>query len=86
MARLADEMKVARLAVGMFEAKATLAKIDLARDPGLHHPLQRAVDGGPADTLILATNEIDQIVGTEVPFLPQEDVNDLFSLTGPLAA
>ena len=48
-AALADEMKVARLPVGMLEAEAAFAEIDFAGDARVDHPLQRAVDGGAAD-------------------------------------
>ena len=86
MAGLADEMEVARLAVGMLEPEAAFAEIDLAGDAGVDHPLQRAVDGGAADAVIFAPDEIDEIVGAEVPFLTQEDVDDLLPLAGALAA
>ena len=86
MAGLADQMEVARLPVGVLEAEPPLAEVDLAGDAGVHHPLQRAVDGGAADAMVFAANEIDQIVGAEVPFLAQEDVDDLLALAGALAA
>ena len=37
-------VKVARVAVGMLEAEAALAEIDLAGDARLDHPPQRPVD------------------------------------------
>ena len=85
VAGLADEVKVARVAVRVLEAEAPLAEIDLARDAGVDHPLQRAVDGRPADPLIFAANQIDEIVGGEVPLLTQEDVDDEVALAGTLA-
>ena len=54
MAGLADQVEVARLAVRVLEPEAALAEIDLAGDAGVHHPLQRAVDGGAADPVIFA--------------------------------
>ena len=60
-------MKVPRVPVRMLEAEPALAEVDLAGDARVDHPLQRAVDGGAADPLILAADEIDQIVGAEVP-------------------
>ena len=42
-------MKVARVAVRMLEAEPAFAEVDFARDARIHHPLQRAVDGGAAD-------------------------------------
>ena len=86
MTGLADEVEVTRLPVRVLEAEATLAEIDLARNASVHHPLQRAVDGGTTDPLILAAYQVDKIVGAEMPFLPQEDVDNLFPLTGPLPA
>ena len=74
------------MAVRVLEAKTPLAEIDLARDAGIDHPLQGAVDRGPADPLILSADEIDQIVGGEVAFLPQENVDDEIALAGTLAA
>ena len=79
-------MEMPRLAVGVLEAEPAFAEIDLAGDAGVHHPLQRAVDGGAADALVFAADEIDEVVGAEVPFLAQEHVDDLFPLAGPLAA
>ena len=49
MTALANEMEVTRLAVRMLEAEPALAEVDLARDAGVDHPLQCAVDGGAAD-------------------------------------
>ena len=86
VAGLADQVKVPRMAVGMLEAEAALAEVDLARDPGVDHPLQRAVDGGAADALIFAADEIDEVVGGEVAFLAQEDVDDEVALAGTFAA
>ena len=79
-------MEVPRLAVGVLEAEAALAEVDLAGDAGVHHPLQRAVDGGAADALVFALDQIDEIVGAEVPLLAQEHVDDLVALAGALAA
>ncbi len=86
VAGLADEMKVPRVTVGMLEAEAAFAEVDLARDARLDHPLQRAVDGGAADALIFAADQVDQVVGGEVAFLAQEDVDDEIALAGTLAA
>ena len=86
MTGLADQVEVPRLAVGVLEAEAAFAEVDLAGDAGVHHPLQRAVDGGAADAVIFAADEIDEIVGAQVPFLAQEHVDDLLALAGALAA
>ena len=86
MAGLADQMEMTRLTVRVLEAEPPLAEIDLARDAGVHHPLQRAVDGGAADAVVVLANQIDEIVGAEMSFLTQEDVDDLLPLAGALAA
>ena len=86
MTGLADQVEVTRLAVGMLEPEATLAEVNLARDARVHHPLQRAVDRGPADLLIFAAYQIDEVVGADMPFLTQEHVDDLLPLTGPFPA
>jgi hypothetical protein len=70
----------------VLEPEATLAEIDLARDAGIDHPLQGAVDGRAADSMIFAANEIDEVVGAEVTLLTEEDVDDLLPLARPLAA
>jgi hypothetical protein len=36
--------------------------------------------------MVVAANQVEQIVGTEVPFLTKEDVDDLLALAGALAA
>ncbi len=86
MTGLADQVEVARMAIGVLEAEPALAEVDLAGDAGVHHPLQRAVDGGAADAVIFASDEIDEIVGAQVPFLAQEHVDDLLPLAGAFAA
>src|SRR5262245_23036784 len=86
MTGLADQVEVARLAVRMLETESTLAEIHLARDPGVNHPLQRAVHRGATDSVVFASDEIDEIVGAEVPLLAQEDVDDLFALARAFAA
>ena len=86
MAGRADQMKVPRVAVRRLEARAPLAEVDLARDAGVDHPLQRAVDGGAADAGRLAADQIEQIVGADVPFLAQEDRDDPVAFAGALAS
>ena len=69
IAGLADQVIVARMPVRVLEAEAALAEIDLAGDAGGHHPLQRAVDGGAADAVVFALDEVDEIVGAQMAFL-----------------
>ena len=74
------------MTIGMLEAEPAFAEIDLARNPRIDHPLQRPVDGGAADALVLPPNEIDEIVRAQMPLLAQKDVEDLLPFAGPLAA
>jgi hypothetical protein len=60
----------------MLEAEAALTEIDLARDAGVDHPLQGAVDRRAADALVLTPDQVDQIVGAQVPFLTEKNVED----------
>src|SRR5688572_1287861 len=85
MAGFANQVEVTRLAVGVLEAEPAFAEVDFACDPRVDHPLQRAVHRRPADPMVVAANQIDEIVGAEVTFLPQEHVDDLFPLAGTLA-
>ena len=86
VAALADQMKVPRMPVGVLEAEAAFAEVHLARDAGVDHPLQRAVDRGPADAMIFALDEVDEIVGAQVSLLAEEHVDDQVALAGPLGA
>ena len=86
VAGLADQVKVPGMAVRVLEAEAAFAEIDLARDARFDHPLQRAVDGGPADAMIFALDQIDEIVGAQVSLLAEEDVDDQIALARPLRA
>ena len=86
VAGLADEMKVTGMTIGVFEPEPPFAKIDLARDPRLFHPLQRAVDGGAADFLIFPLDQVVQIIGRQMPFLAKKDIDDEIALAGTFAA
>ena len=70
----------------MLEAKAAFAEINLPCDARIDHPLQRAVHRRAADALVFAADEINEIVGAEVPLLAEENVEDLLALAGTLAA
>ena len=85
MAGLADQMEVTGLTVRMLEPESPFAEVDLAGNARIDHPLQRAIHRCTADAVIVAPNEIDEIVGAEMPFLPQEDVDNLLPLAGALA-
>src|ERR671912_1608374 len=75
-------MEVTRVAIRMLETEAPFAEIDFASDARIHHPLQRAVDGGSADALIFAPDQIDEIIGAQVSLLPEEHIHDLVTLAG----
>ena len=70
----------------MLEAEPAFAEVHLAGDARLLHPLQRAIDRRAADPVILALDQVDQIVGTEVSLLLEEHVDDQIALAGPLGA
>jgi hypothetical protein len=78
-------MEVTRVSVGWFETRSTLAKIDFAGDSGADHPLQRPVNGCPADVWIFLMDEIAQIICAQMTFLTQKEVQDAVAFAGPLA-
>ena len=53
-------MKVPRMPVRVLEPELALAEVHAPGDAGVHHPLQRAIDGGAADPRVLAADQIDQ--------------------------
>ena len=75
-----------RMTVRGLEARAAFAEVDFPRDASADHPLQRPVDGRPADAGRLAADEIEQVVCTDVPFLAQEDREDSIALARTLTA
>ena len=86
MTVVANQVEVPGMSVRRLVARAAFAEIDLAGDPRFDHPLQRAIDGRPADSRRLTTHEIEQIVGAQVTFLLEENPEDLVALAGMLAA
>ena len=86
IAGLADEVEVPRMAVRVLEPEAALAEVHAARDAGVDHPLQRAVDRRAADPGVLRADQIDQLLGAEVAFLAQEHVDDEVALARAPAA
>src|SRR5215471_3078454 len=79
-------MKVPRMPVGGLEPGAAFTEIDLARDTGIDHPLQRPVDRRAADTRMLAAYKAEKIVGAEMTFLFEERPENLFALGRSFAA
>ena len=86
VAGLADEVEVARVPVRMLEPESAFAEIHLAGNPRVHHPLQGAVHGRPADAAIFLADQIDEVVCAEVPFLAEECVDDEIAFTGSFAS
>ena len=78
-------MEMPGLPVGVLEPESALTKIHFAGDAGVDHPLQRAIHRCPADAMVVVPNEIDQVVGAEVSFLAEKDVDNLLPLAGALA-
>ena len=72
--------------VRVFEPEVALAEVDAARDAGVDHPLQRAVDGRAADPRVLRADQLDELVRAEVPFLLHEEVDDDVALARTAAA
>jgi hypothetical protein len=79
-------MEMTGMPVGRLVAEPALAEIDLAGDACADHALQGAVDGRAADTGGLAPDELDELVGADMPFLCEKDGDDLVALARPLAA
>ena len=48
--------------------------------------MQRAINGGAADSLVFALRECDKIVSAQMPFLAEEHVDDEIALTRPFGA
>jgi len=86
VAALADQMKVARMAIGVLEPEIAAAEVDPAGDPGIDHPLESAIDGRPADALIFTPDDVDEIVGAQVSLLLEEHVQYEVALARSLAA
>ena len=86
MACRADEMKVPWMMIRRLEAGPPFAEVDLTGEAGIHHPLQRSIHRRATDLRIFAVNEIREIIGGEMTFLPDENVQNAVALTGALAA
>src|SRR5829696_4991971 len=79
-------MEVAWVPVRMLESETALAEIDLSGDPGVHHPLESAVHRGAADAAVFLPDQIDKVVGAEMPLLAEECVDDEVALAGTLSS
>ena len=69
----------------MLQADTPLTEVERACTARVDHPLQGAIDSGATDPVIVAPYEIDEVVSAEMPFLSQEDVDNLLPLAGALA-
>ena len=65
---------------GGLEARAPLAEIDLARERGADHPVQRPVHGGPSDTGRVALNGFEELLGAHMSLLAQENLQNQIAL------
>src|SRR5215212_10112116 len=79
-------MKVPGVAVRLLETEAPLPEIHLPGNAGFGHPLKRAVNRRPADAMVFLANEVDEIVGAEVPLLAEEHSDDKIALAGAFGA
>src|SRR4051812_46472610 len=79
-------MEVPRVPVRVLEPETAFAEIDLAGNAGVHHPLQRAVDGGAADALVLTARDVEQVVRAEVSLLSEEHIENEVTLARALGA
>src|SRR5262245_36597274 len=79
-------MKVPRVLVRVFEPDPAIAEINPARDSRVDHPLQRAVDGGAADSSVLTPDQIDERVGAQMALLAKKDADNQVALRRPAAA
>ncbi len=79
-------MKVTRVPIRRLEPGTSFAEVHLARNAGVHHPLQRAVHRSATDARMLAVDEADEIVGAQMAFLLQERTENVFAFGGALAA
>src|SRR5262249_18436400 len=86
MAHVADEVEMTGMSVRRFESRPSLAKIDFTGDSGADHPLQRAVNRRTADPGIFFVDEIAQVIGAQMTFLAQKEVQDAVAFARPLAA
>ena len=50
----------------MLEPEPPFAKIDAACHARFDHPLQRAIDRGPADARVARAHHVNQLVGADV--------------------
>jgi len=78
-------MKMARVPVRRLESRAALAEVNLTRDSGANHPLERSVYCRSADPWIGPAKHRNQIVRAQMTLLAQEGVHDPVAFGGALA-
>lgn len=83
VARLANQVEMTWMSVRMLETELAIPEIHSSGDACLHHPQKRAINGGPADLSVFAPNQIDKLIGAEVPGLPQKHPHNAVPLVGP---
>jgi len=67
---------VPRMAVRRLVPRTSLAEIHLAGNAGTDHPLERPVDRRAADAGRFAVDDVHEIVGAEMTFLAQKDLEN----------
>jgi hypothetical protein len=77
---------MAWMPIRRLEPGSAVAEVDFPGAAPIDHPLEGAINGGPADAWMLAPDEIEQIVSAQMAFLPQEGVLYVIAFGRPLAA
>ena len=72
--------------VRRFESRTTFAKIDLAGDSSVDHPLERSVHRGATDPRVFLVDEVAQIICAQMTLLAQKEIQDAVAFAGTLAA
>jgi hypothetical protein len=69
-------VKVARMTVGMLKAGTAVTKIDFPCNTRVNHPLQGSIYSGSTYLGVFTSNNVNQVIGTQVPFLAQEHIHN----------
>ena len=85
-ALLADQVIVVIARPQALVSVARLADAELPHDPGVGQELERAVDGGPGDFLVLGPQPHEQLVGLQVLVAREDFVKERAALGGQLEA
>jgi len=69
-----------RVARGRLKTEPSFAEIHFPRDARFFHPLERAVDRGAADAMVVFPDEVNEVVSAQMPGLAEKDADDLVAL------